>query len=296
LYGTQEQKNICSFDAKFDRCPLQDKANFLLYQWLQFKKGTECCAPLAEGLPCEAICVKGVCACDELKDRNPDCNVDDWSTDTPEQNIQNLFERQCGLLTNFAANTSYAAVCEQIGQGGLYSSCSSKDKANYILDAWMKVKNGGECCASLSTSPRCRATCPNGVCPCAAIVENPLCHVSWTDDTSQEEIDRLFSSQCSLFNSFASSSASICDDVSKDGRYEYCTPNERANYILNWWTSWVKGGKECCASLAYTDHCTRIGTDPPPDRPGGKTLSSEASTQSPSILCAALLVALTFQI
>lgn len=275
LYGTPEQKTICTFDPKFDRCPLEDKANYLLTQWLQFKKGTECCAPLADGLPCTAICVKGVCACDDLKNSNPDCNVDEWNADTSEIEIQNLFERQCGLLTNFAANTSYATACEQIGKGGLYFSCSSKDKANYILDTWMKVKSGGECCASLSYSTRCRATCPNGVCPCSAIVENPQCHVSWTESTSQQEIDRLFSSQCSLFSTFAPSSTYICDEVSKGGRYEFCTPTERANYILYWWTSWVKSGKECCASLTYSDHCTRIGADTPA-QPGGRPVANGA--------------------
>lgn len=278
LYGTQEQKNICAFDPKFDRCPLQDKANYLLAQWLQFKKGTECCAPLADGLPCEAICVKGVCPCDELKSRNEDCNVDRWDEDTSEESMQLLFERQCGLLTNFAANTSYATVCAQIAQGGLYSSCSSKDKANYILNAWTNFKNGGECCDSLSYSPHCRATCPNGVCPCDAIVENPQCHVRWNDDTPMEQMDRLFSAQCSLFSSFATSSASICNDVSIGGRYEFCTAAQRANYILHWWTSWVKNGKECCASLAYSDRCTAIGSQ---DSPTPKPLMSDSRSNTP---------------
>ena len=87
-----------------------------------------------------------------------------------------------------------------------------------------QVKNGQECCSTLSRSKYCKATCIDGesppaflvlgaaplerpsvclttalalgYCPCSEITANPICHVSWTEETPASQITQLFEKQC----------------------------------------------------------------------------------------------------
>lgn len=238
--------------GKYGNCPREQKANYILDVWYNLKFETECCANYAIGGGCEEF---SYCSYLETESKL-DCKVG-WTDRTADEEKQVFFSGMCGLI---ASSTTFNNACDEINQR--YSTCSSIQKANYLLKRWLVDINGekeGYCCSKFGQQETDISSCSHGVDEsCNLIPINPLCNIS---PESGGPTELLFQEQCAYLHMYGGDYKDACSDINGNGKIAHCSNIQKANYILNIWSSNVKHNTECCSKVSHDHGCESIKTD-----------------------------------